>query len=102
MPSFTSVACMMWLIVRTSQEGADACSDAFHRHLPLLNMRYLFRPSFSGRLSTLTPRLPRCDLDPSRVAYWWSQKYALRLSGFAAQTLVQYKLLKWKNLRLHR
>lgn len=40
----------------------------------------------------------RCDVDPSLVAVWWSDALALRLSGFAAQTLADAKKLDLKKL----
>ncbi|PPQ82369.1 hypothetical protein CVT25_008330 [Psilocybe cyanescens] len=75
--------------------------ESFYMHLPLLNMR--------------------CDLDPSRVAVWWSDEQAsispsmtnllssypviyqcLKLSAFAAQTLADAKLISLQTLKLHR
>jgi hypothetical protein len=43
----------------------------------------------------------RCDLDPDRVAVWWSEKLALRLSALAAQVLVNAKLINMKSLEPH-
>jgi hypothetical protein len=43
----------------------------------------------------------RCDLDPDRVAIWWSEKLALRLSALAAQVLVNAKLINMKSLEPH-
>ena len=40
----------------------------------------------------------RCDIEPSLVAVWWSDALALRLSGFAAQTLADAKKLDLKKL----
>jgi len=37
------------------QDGVKSGVDSFYRHLPLLNMR--------------------CDLDPSRMAVWWSTEH---------------------------
>ncbi|KAG8976659.1 hypothetical protein FRB90_009096 [Tulasnella sp. 427] len=44
----------------------------------------------------------RCDLDPTRVAVWWSDEYCLRLSAFAAQILVEAKKIKFESLMPHR
>ncbi|KAJ9100141.1 hypothetical protein QFC20_005553 [Naganishia adeliensis] len=38
--------------------------------------------------------LTRCDLQPNKVAVWWSTKYALRLNAFAAAVLLQRCLLE--------
>ncbi|EIW85621.1 glycosyltransferase family 1 protein [Coniophora puteana RWD-64-598 SS2] len=65
-----------------SENGVQKGVDSFYRHLPLLNMR--------------------CDLDPSRVAVWWSTKFCLKLSAFAAETLVNAKELSYKELDIHR
>ncbi|KAJ6546815.1 glycosyltransferase family 1 protein [Mycena capillaripes] len=64
------------------EDGVRRGVDSFYRHLPLLNMR--------------------CDLDPSRLAVWWSTEYCLKLSGFAAQVLVDAKLLNISSLDPHR
>ncbi|KAG8714748.1 hypothetical protein FRC09_017297 [Ceratobasidium sp. 395] len=64
------------------EDGAGEGMKSFHQHLPLLNMR--------------------CELDPKRVAVWYSPKLKLRLSAFAAQVLEEYKELKIKRLKLHR
>ncbi|VDB99463.1 unnamed protein product [Peniophora sp. CBMAI 1063] len=55
---------------------------SFYKHLPLLNMR--------------------CDLDPGRVAVWWSTKHCLKMSAFAAQALIDSKELRPEDLDLHR
>ncbi|KAL7410756.1 hypothetical protein BDY24DRAFT_398395 [Mrakia frigida] len=65
-----------------AEDGVEAGVDSFHRHLPLKNMR--------------------CELDPNRVAVWWSDDLCLRLSGFAAQTLADSKKLNLKSLEPHR
>ncbi|KIO22728.1 glycosyltransferase family 1 protein [Tulasnella calospora MUT 4182] len=65
-----------------AEDGLKSGVDSFHSHLPLLNMR--------------------CDLDPQRVAVWWSQEHYLRLSAFAAQILVDAKVMKYENLLPHR
>jgi len=62
--------------------GVQRGVDSFYQHLPLLNMR--------------------CDLDPSRLAVWWSAEHCLRLSTFAAQTLATAKRLTIQTLTLHR
>lgn len=53
-------------------------------------------------LARLTSLLLRCDIDPSRVAVWWSEKFALRLSAFAAQALLQAGVIKEGDLEIHR
>ncbi|KAG9038416.1 hypothetical protein FRB95_001273 [Tulasnella sp. JGI-2019a] len=65
-----------------SEDGAKAGVDSFHAHLPLLNMR--------------------CDLDPHRVAVWWSSEHCLKLSAFAVQILVNKKQLSMEKLQPHR
>ncbi|KAJ7221581.1 glycosyltransferase family 1 protein [Mycena pura] len=64
------------------EDGLRRGVDSFYRHLPLLNMR--------------------CDVDPSRLAIWWSTEYCLKLSAFAVQVLVDAKLLDMSSLDLHR
>ncbi|KAJ6500720.1 UDP-Glycosyltransferase/glycogen phosphorylase [Mycena sanguinolenta] len=64
------------------EDGVRGGVDSFYRHLPLLNMR--------------------CDLEPSRLAVWWSTEYCLKLSGFAAQVLAEAKLLDFSSLDPHR
>ncbi|KAJ7778801.1 UDP-Glycosyltransferase/glycogen phosphorylase [Mycena maculata] len=64
------------------EDGVRKGVDSFYRHLPLLNMR--------------------CDVDPSRLAVWWSTEYCLKLSAFAAQVLIDAKLLEVASLDLHR
>ncbi|KAF7359127.1 Sterol 3-beta-glucosyltransferase UGT80A2 [Mycena sanguinolenta] len=64
------------------EDGVRGGVDSFYRHLPLLNMR--------------------CDLDPSRLAVWWSTEYCLKLSGFAAQVLGDAKVLDFSSLDPHR
>jgi len=44
----------------------------------------------------------RCQVDPSRVALWWSNEYHLRLSGAAAALLHQSGKLDFDQLKLHR
>ncbi|KAF7298465.1 Glycosyltransferase family 1 protein [Mycena kentingensis (nom. inval.)] len=65
-----------------NEDGTRSGVESFYRHLPLLNMR--------------------CDVDTSRLAAWWSTEYCLKLSGFAAQILVEKKLLDLNDLDLHR
>ncbi|KAL0069223.1 hypothetical protein AAF712_003586 [Marasmius tenuissimus] len=65
-----------------SEDGVGAGVDSFYRHLPLKYMR--------------------CDLDPTRLAVWWSTEHCLRLSGFAAQTLADAGKLDMATLDLHR
>ncbi|CAE6434741.1 unnamed protein product [Rhizoctonia solani] len=65
-----------------SENGVILGVDSFHKHLPLLNMR--------------------CDIDPHKLAEWWSPEYYLRLSGFAATTLIEAGLLDMKKLQQHR
>ncbi|KAJ7144963.1 UDP-Glycosyltransferase/glycogen phosphorylase [Mycena crocata] len=64
------------------EDGVRRGVDSFYRHLPLLNMR--------------------CDLEPSRLAVWWSTEYCLKLSGCAAQVLAEAKLLDMDSLDQHR
>lgn len=64
-------------------------------------------------------RSNRCDLDPTRLAVWWSTKYVrdrlfrsvalilpskqcLKMSAYAAQVLVDAKLIDMKELDEHR
>lgn len=63
-------------------DGVSEGVDSFYRHLPLLNMR--------------------CDLLPERLAVWWSTDHCLKLCAFAAQVLVEEKLLDMNSLELHR
>ncbi|THH04471.1 hypothetical protein EW145_g5499 [Phellinidium pouzarii] len=65
-----------------AEDGTENGVLSFYRHLPLLNMR--------------------CDIDPSRIAVWWSTEHCLKLSAFAAQTLADRKLLDLRSLDLHR
>ncbi|TDL28120.1 glycosyltransferase family 1 protein [Rickenella mellea] len=65
-----------------NEDGVANGASSFYKHLPLLNMR--------------------CDLDPSRVAVWWSTKHCLKLSAFAAQTLADARIINLKDLDLHR
>ncbi|KAB5588152.1 Sterol 3-beta-glucosyltransferase [Ceratobasidium theobromae] len=65
-----------------SEDGVKTGMDSFHRHLPLLNMR--------------------CELDPKRVATWYSRTHAMRLSAFAAQVLAERGVLDVNKLELHR
>ncbi|KAJ3732112.1 glycosyltransferase family 1 protein [Lentinula guzmanii] len=65
-----------------TEDGVSKGAESFYRHLPLKNMR--------------------CDLDPSKIAVWWSTDHCLKFSAFAAQTLINAKLLEQKSLDLHR
>ncbi|KAF8061758.1 UDP-Glycosyltransferase/glycogen phosphorylase [Lyophyllum atratum] len=65
-----------------SEDGVIKGVESFYRHLPLLNMR--------------------CDLDPSRLAVWWSTEHYLKLSAFAAQALADAKQLDMDSLDTHR
>lgn len=42
----------------------------------------------------------RCDVDPSRVAVWWSDKLCLRLSGAVASLLDQQGLIDMRDLEM--
>ncbi|KAG8739387.1 hypothetical protein FRC10_005679 [Ceratobasidium sp. 414] len=64
------------------EDGTKNGLESFHRHLPLLNMR--------------------CDLDPGRVAVWYSPALKLRLSAFAAQVLAECDELDLNKLELYR
>ncbi|TFK31981.1 glycosyltransferase family 1 protein [Crucibulum laeve] len=64
------------------EDGVRKGVDSFYRHLPLLNMR--------------------CDLAPHRLAVWFSTEYCMKLSPFAAQTLIDAKILDLKDLDPHR
>ncbi|KAJ3506956.1 hypothetical protein NLJ89_g6575 [Agrocybe chaxingu] len=64
------------------EDGVRKGVESFYKHLPLLNMR--------------------CDLDPSRLAVWWSTEHCLKLSAFAAQALSDAKMLDLRSLTLHR
>ncbi|OCF44536.1 hypothetical protein I317_01608 [Kwoniella heveanensis CBS 569] len=65
-----------------SESGEQKGVDSFHRHLPLLNMR--------------------CDVDPSRVAHWWSDDLCMKISGPVAAVLAEKRKLDWKSLEPHR
>ncbi|QRW24293.1 glycosyltransferase family 1 protein [Rhizoctonia solani] len=65
-----------------AEHGPKNAVESIHRHLPLLNMR--------------------CDLDPNRVAVWYSPTHKLRLSAFAAQVLAEAGELDINKLELHR
>ncbi|WVW85218.1 hypothetical protein I302_107256 [Kwoniella bestiolae CBS 10118] len=64
------------------ENGEKKGVDSFHKHLPLLDMR--------------------CDVDPSRVAIWWSDQYCLKLSGAVAGLLAKEEKLDLKKLIPHR
>lgn len=61
-----------------AQHGEASAVESFHRHLPLQHMR--------------------CDLQPEKVASWWSTKYALKLNATAAAVLLKHKLLSENEL----
>ncbi|KAK0227822.1 UDP-Glycosyltransferase/glycogen phosphorylase [Armillaria fumosa] len=63
-------------------DGVNRGVESFYRHLPLKNMR--------------------CDLDPSRLAVWWSTKHCLKLSVFAAQVLADAREVDIGSLDTHR
>ncbi|KAF8593865.1 UDP-Glycosyltransferase/glycogen phosphorylase [Ceratobasidium sp. AG-I] len=65
-----------------AENGTKDGVDSFHRHLPLLNMR--------------------CDIDPSRLAVWYSPTYKLRLSACAAAILLSTRELDINQLVLNR
>ncbi|KAK8853459.1 hypothetical protein IAR55_004166 [Kwoniella newhampshirensis] len=65
-----------------SESGEQKGVDSFHRHLPLLNMR--------------------CDVDPTKIALWWSDELCMRISGAVAAVMVEQKKLEWKSLEPHR
>ncbi|KDN37111.1 hypothetical protein RSAG8_10386, partial [Rhizoctonia solani AG-8 WAC10335] len=44
----------------------------------------------------------RCDLDPTRVAVWYSPKHKMRLSAFAAQLLSEAGYIDINKFELHR
>ena len=44
----------------------------------------------------------RCDIDPHRVAVWYSPRHKLRLSAFAAEVLGSSGQLDVNELKLHR
>ena len=50
----------------------------------------------------LTGQLDRCEIDPDRVAVWWSQRYFLRLSALAAEVLVSAGRIPADSLKLWR
>lgn len=47
-------------------------------------------------------RSTSCSIRPDLVAVWWHDALALRLSAFAAQTLIDAKAIKESSLELHR
>lgn len=62
------------------QDGVRKGVDSFYRHLPLLNMR--------------------CDIEPSKLAVWWSTDYVRRPSclGHLARTDAPYIVLKTQRI----
>ncbi|KAG2020981.1 glycosyltransferase family 28 domain-containing protein [Coprinopsis cinerea AmutBmut pab1-1] len=63
------------------EDGVRSGVASFYKHLPLNDMS--------------------CDLDPSRIAVWWSSQYCMKLSAFAAQVLADAGLLLMDSLQLH-
>ncbi|KAG9082424.1 hypothetical protein FS749_006850 [Ceratobasidium sp. UAMH 11750] len=80
-PQTLEAATALGAMIR-QEDGAKNGVQSFHRHLPLLHMR--------------------CELDPTRVAVWYSRKLKLRLSAFAAQVLAESGEIKIDKLKLHR
>ncbi|CAE6440349.1 unnamed protein product [Rhizoctonia solani] len=80
-PETREVAKQIGGIIRNKQ-GPKNAVESIHKHLPLLNMR--------------------CDLDPNRVAVWYSSAHKLRLSAFAAQVLAEAGEIDINKLELHR
>jgi hypothetical protein len=76
-----------------AENGEMKGVESFHRHLPLLNMRYVTIGEFAD---------DRCDVDPSRVALWWDPKLLIKLSGAAACYLAGQGRLDMNVLRPHR
>ncbi|KAJ9109763.1 hypothetical protein QFC19_001993 [Naganishia cerealis] len=64
------------------EHGEATAVESFHKHLPLQHMR--------------------CDIQPEKVASWWSTKYALRLSALAAAVLLKQQLLSESELDVMR
>ncbi|KAJ7577401.1 hypothetical protein C8J56DRAFT_366855 [Mycena floridula] len=65
-----------------AENGIEKGVESFYKHLPLKNMR--------------------CDIDPSRVAVWWSTEHCLKLSAFVAQALADAGELDMRSLEPHR
>lgn len=64
-------------------------------------MRYVYSiSSFCVDLANVC--VCRCDIDPNRVAVWYSPKHRLRLSACAAQVLAEAGELDISQLKLHR
>ncbi|CAE6390452.1 unnamed protein product [Rhizoctonia solani] len=68
--------------LKNQEDGTKNGVESFHKHLPLLNMR--------------------CDLDPKRIAVWYSPTYKLRLGAFSAQVLADRGEIDINKLKLHR
>ncbi|KAI0383627.1 glycosyltransferase family 1 protein [Hypomontagnella monticulosa] len=64
------------------EKGTDVGAQSFHRHLDVNRLR--------------------CALAPSRVAVWRLRRTQVRLSSFAASTLVNNGYLKYSDLKLFR
>lgn len=76
-----------------AENGEMKGVESFHRHMPLLNMRYVTADEFAE---------DRCDVDPSRVALWWDPKLLIKLSGAAACHLASQGRLDMNVLIPHR
>ena len=76
-----------------SENGELKGVESFHRHLPLLNMRYVVMKR---------ALMYRCDVDPSRVALWWDPKILIKVSGAAAYHLASCGRLDMNVLIPHR
>ena len=86
------------------QNGAENGAESFLRHLPLLNMRYVpvILLVLLDQQVDPTDLIYSCDLDPKRIAVWYSPTYKLRLSALAAQVLIEAGEIEIKQLTLHR
>jgi hypothetical protein len=82
-----------------AENGVENGVAGFHKHLPLKEMRYA---AISVPISCLRADLPRCEVDPSRVAVWWSDKLCLRLSAAVAGLLQDQGILSLKDLDMYR
>lgn len=68
--------------------------------MPLLDMRYEYTILSVRTIAHVV--ISRCDLDPGRVASWYSPKLKMRMSAFAAQVLAEEGYIKLKKLKLYR
>lgn len=62
-------------------DGVQRGVESFYRHLPIQSMK--------------------CDLDPTKIAVWWSPLHCIKLSAFAAQTLVNASLVDLDSFELY-